>query len=44
MSTFFKEIAMFRRLIEIAAGLDQANEDFLVVPAGGVLIQAQFFR
>jgi hypothetical protein len=36
--------AMLRRLIEIAAGLDQAGEDFLVVPPGGVLTQAQFFR
>lgn len=35
---------MLRRLIEIAAGLAQANDDFLVVPPGGVLTQQQFFR
>lgn len=35
---------MVRRLIEIAAGLDQADADFLVIPPGGVLTQAQFFR
>jgi hypothetical protein len=35
---------MLKRLIEIAAGLDQGDEDFLVVPPGGVLTQAQFFR
>lgn len=35
---------MLRRLIEIAAGLDQADADFLVVPPGGVLTQTQFFR
>jgi hypothetical protein len=36
--------AMLRRLIEIAAGLDQADDDFLVVPPGGALTQTQFFR
>jgi hypothetical protein len=36
--------AMLRRLIEIAAALAQAGDDFLVVPPGGVLTQAQFFR
>jgi hypothetical protein len=35
---------MLRRLIEIAAGLDQADDDLLVVPPGGVLTQTQFFR
>jgi hypothetical protein len=33
-----------RRLVEIAAGLDQADENFLVVPPGGALTQNQFFR
>ena len=36
--------AMLRRLIEIAAALDQADGDFLVVPPGGVLTQTMFFR
>lgn len=36
--------AMLLRLIEIAAGLDQADDDFLVVPPGGVLTQGMFFR
>ena len=36
--------AILRRLIEIAAGLDQADENFLVVPPGGVLTQSQFFH
>ena len=36
--------AMLRRLVEIAASLDQVNDDFLVVPPGGVLTQDQFFR
>ena len=33
-----------RRLIEIAASLDQADDDFVVVPPGGELTQAQFIR
>lgn len=36
--------AMLTRLVEIAAGLAQAGEDFLVVPPGGALTQARFFR
>lgn len=36
--------SMLRRLVEIAAGLDQADEDFLIVPPGGTLTQDQFFR
>lgn len=36
--------AMLLRLIEIAAGLAQADDDFLVVPPGGVLTQGMFFR
>jgi hypothetical protein len=36
--------AILLRLVEIAAGLDQADENFLVVPPGGVLRQDQFFR
>lgn len=36
--------AMLKRLIEIAAALDQADEDFLVIPPGGTLTQSQFFR
>lgn len=36
--------SMLRRLVEIAASLDQAGEDFLVVPPGGTLTQSQFFR
>lgn len=36
--------AMLRRLIEIAAALDRADGDFLVVPPGGVLTQTMFFR
>lgn len=35
---------MLLRLIEIAAGLAQADDDFLVVPPSGVLTQGQFFR
>ncbi len=35
---------MLRRLVEIAAGLAQAGEDFLVIPPGGVLKQSQFLR
>lgn len=33
-----------RRLVEIAADLSQANDDFLVIPPGGELSQAQFMR
>ncbi len=33
-----------RRLVEVAAALDQAGEDFLVVPPGGELTQRQFLR
>ncbi len=36
--------ALLRRLFEIAASLDQADDDFIVVPPGGVLTQDQFFR
>lgn len=36
--------AMLRRLIEIAAALERADGDFLVVPPGGVLTQTMFFR
>jgi hypothetical protein len=36
--------AMLQRLFEIAARLDQVDNDFLVVPPGGVLNQTQFFR
>jgi len=35
---------MLLRLIEIATGLAQADDDFLVVPPGGVLTQSMFFR
>ncbi len=35
---------MLRRLIEIAAQLDQADGDFVVVPPGGTLTQTMFFR
>ena len=35
---------MLRRLIEIAASLDRADDDFLVVPPGGALTQSQFLR
>jgi len=36
--------SMLQRLIEIAAELDQADENFLIVPPGGTLTQNQFFR
>ena len=36
--------AMLRRLVEIAASLDQVDDDFLVIPPGGELTQDQFFR
>jgi hypothetical protein len=35
---------MLRQLFEIAIGLDQAGDEFLVVPPGGVLTQNQFLR
>ena len=35
---------MLRRLIEFAASLGRADDDFLVVPPGGALTQSQFFR
>jgi hypothetical protein len=35
---------MLVRLINIAAGLEQAGEEFLLVPPGGVLKQGQFIR
>ena len=35
---------MLVRLIQIAAGLEQAGEEFLVVPPGSVLKQSQFIR
>jgi len=35
---------MLHRLIEIAARLDQVDENFLVIPPGGVLSQIMFFR
>ena len=33
-----------RRLIEVAAALDQADGDFVVVPPGGEIKQTQFMR
>ena len=36
--------AYVRRLIEVAAALDQADGDFVVVPPGGVINQMQFMR
>lgn len=36
--------AMSQPLIEITAGLDQVDHDFLVAPPGGILNQTQFFR
>ena len=36
--------AMLVRLVEIAANLDQADDDFIVLPPGGVLTQDKFFR
>jgi hypothetical protein len=32
------------RLIQVATALDQAGEDFIVVPPGGELSQSQFIR
>jgi hypothetical protein len=34
--------AYVRRLVEAAAGLESADTDFLVIPPGGELCQAQF--
>ncbi len=36
--------AYVRKLVEIAADLSQADNDFLVIPPGGELRQAQFLR
>jgi hypothetical protein len=36
--------ALLLRLVEIATDLDQADDDFIVVPPGGELTQNQFFR
>lgn len=36
--------SMLLRLVEIATNLDQADDDFIVVPPGGVLTQDKFFR
>lgn len=33
-----------RRLVEIAINSDQAGDDFLLIPPGGMLTQAQFMR
>jgi hypothetical protein len=33
-----------RKLVEVALDLDNANEDFIVVPPGGELKQSQFIR
>ena len=35
---------MLLRLVEIATNLDQADEDYIVVPPGGTLTQDMFFR
>jgi hypothetical protein len=35
---------MLRRLVETAAALDKAGEDFLVIPPGGMIQQSQFLR
>ena len=36
--------AFVRQLVEVAASLDRANEDFVVVPPGGELRQSDFIR
>lgn len=36
--------AFVRKLVEVAASLDRANEDFVVVPPGGELKQSDFIR
>lgn len=33
-----------RRLVEVAAALDKANDDYLVIPPGGAISQDQFMR
>ena len=33
-----------QRLVEVAAALDRANGDFLVIPPGGEIRQEQFMR
>jgi hypothetical protein len=33
-----------KRLVEVAVTLDQAGDDFVVVPPGGELAQSQFIR
>lgn len=35
---------MLRRLVEVAAALDKAGDDFLVIPPGGTIQQSQFLR
>jgi hypothetical protein len=35
---------MLQRLVEIAAALDKAGDDFLVIPPGGMIQQSQFLR
>lgn len=35
---------LVRRLVEVAAALDQAGDDFVVVPPGGEIRQEQFMR
>jgi hypothetical protein len=35
---------MLLRLVKVATNLDQADEDYIVVPPGGTLTQDQFFR
>ena len=36
--------AYVRRLVEVAAALDKADKDFVVVPPGGEINQNQFIR
>ncbi len=36
--------AYVRRLVEVAAALDKADGDFLVIPPGGEISQSQFIR
>jgi hypothetical protein len=36
--------AYVRRLIEVAAALDKADGDFVIVPPGGEISQNQFMR
>jgi hypothetical protein len=35
---------LVRRLVEVAAALDQAGDDFVVVPPGGEIRQEAFMR